>query len=576
MKTKILPFIKIVFLVLILSFFLLATTTSKGLSASGGWQMFQGNPARTGFSASSLPSNPKTLWQVTVGSLRELGIDGFETKRPVIDNNKVFFATSEVLGLNLENGKILWHYKDNTIPFYPGALAASDNKVFFAVNNTDLIDTMSVGHIYALKAETGEFLWKRQTQGSISHSKPLIAQNKIFIGDDAGYLSAISVNDGSLIWEKKVVNDGVIHASPAFADGKVFITTEGDARYYENPQNPSSVIALNPETGEIFWTFAISYVENRVNLIHSTAAVSDGTLYVGSENGWFYALSANDGSLIWKKEIANGAGLTGSSAPAGIGYGKVFIGTWQGKFFALSAENGETIWESSFGYANNAAPIIASSKVCVSGSNNSFYCLNEANGKLIWQKNLSATAAALSNDILIVPASTGDNFNNQTSVLTAFTEEAVSSPALEPTVPPTAPVTPLPDETQVIQPSEALSSSPITSPGADETQAKEASCGNTICEELGGEDENTCPQDCIPGQEHPVVSPGEKVVVQNVAAEESAGIQKDKNYLKIGLFIGGLILASGGAIGIWFFWKKRKKLVISPDSNSLNNANHKP
>lgn len=550
MKTKILPFIKIIFLVLIL----FSLHPSFSFAQQSEWQMFQGNPARTGFSASSLPSNPKTYWQVTVGDLRELGIDGTEGSRPVIDNNKVFFSTSEVFSLNFENGKILWHYKDESIPFYPGALAAGDNKVFFTVNNTSLIDTMSIGYIYALNSETGQFLWKYQTQSSISHSKPLIAQNKIFIGDDAGFLYAISASDGNLVWQTKVVNDGEIHASPAYADGKVFITTEGDARYYESPQNPSSVLALNPETGEILWTFAIDYMLDRVNLIHSTPAVSDGALFVGSENGWFYALSANDGSLIWEKEIANGTELTGSSAPAGIGYGKVFIGTWQGKFFALSAENGETIWESSFGYANNAAPIIASSKVCVSGNNNSFYCLNEASGKLIWQENLSAAAAALSNGILIIPASTGDNFNNQTSVLVAFADETAPSFTSEPTAPPAAQATvPL-----TMPPTEGLSPSLIISPVVDETENKEASCGNTICEQTGGEDEKTCPKDCIPGEAQPLDSETDNLVVNKEAQLEK---QKQKNYLVIGLAAGGLLLASGAGFGIWFFWKKRKKVA---------------
>ncbi len=378
---------------------------AQGESASGGWPMFHGNAARTGFSDSKVPSKPNVLWQITTKT---------DAVRPVVENGQVFFAADYVFAANLQDGKILWKYKDESVPFYPNGLAAANNKVFATVNDTDNLQTMRVGLVYGLDAETGKFLWKTQIAADPSHSLPLVAEGKVFIGDDSGTLNALDAATGKILWQKKLVGDGEIHSSPAYADGLVFIGTEGDARYQENPRNPSSMLALKPATGEIVWQFPIDYAPDRVNLIHATPAVANGVVYFGSENGWFYALNATDGSLIWKKELATGREMVGTSAAAGLGYGKVFVSLWSGKFLALDQKSGETVWEFSYeGEGTDSSPVVADSKVCLGANEGYFYCLDAETGGVLWKEKLGGPSAALASGILIVPG----------PVLLAFADE---------------------------------------------------------------------------------------------------------------------------------------------------------
>ncbi|MBM4402112.1 MAG: PQQ-binding-like beta-propeller repeat protein, partial [Candidatus Cloacimonetes bacterium] len=309
------------------------------------WPTFHGDAARTGFSSSPAPSTPNVLWQLTVGQIRELGTDGIETNWPIIYQNKVFLAGIEVRALDLKTGKILWRYHDQETPFFPHGLAASNGKLFVTVNDTDNLQTMKKGFVYALDAEQGQFLWKAQLAKDASHSLPLVVEGKVFVGDDSGTLNALDCESGKILWQKKLVGDGEIHASLACADGLIFIGTEGDARYTTSPKNPSSVFALSLSKGEVVWQFPIDYTPSGTNLIHSTPAVSNGVVYVGSENGWFYALTAANGNLVWKKKLADeGRSMVGPSAAAGLGYGKVFVSIWAGKFLALDQKTGETIW----------------------------------------------------------------------------------------------------------------------------------------------------------------------------------------------------------------------------------------
>ena len=351
----------------------------------------------------------------------------------MVADDKVFFADEEqVFALSLSKGEILWQYRDQNNPrFFPRGSAVGDGRIFVTVNDNSLIKNMRTGFIYALHSESGKFLWKTQIASAPSHSLPLVIEEKVFIGDDSGSLNALDAATGKILWQKKLVGDGVIHSSPAYADGLVFVGTEGDARYTPSPKNPSSMFALKPAAGEIVWQFPIDYVPDRVNLIHATPAVSKGIVYFGSENGWFYALKANDGSLVWKKELAQGREMVGTSAAAGLGYGKVFVTLWSGKFLALDQKTGETIWEFSYeGNGTDSSPVVADDKVCAGAHGGNFYCLNAETGKVLWQENLGGPSAALANGILIAANAEGG--------LVALSDEGQTALNLPVTTPPTS------------------------------------------------------------------------------------------------------------------------------------------
>jgi outer membrane protein assembly factor BamB len=411
-------------------------TTAVSALLISGWPTFHGDAARTGFSDSPAPAEPRVLWQLAVGQLREFEGGGFETNWPIIYQDKIFLAGIEVRALDLKSGKILWRYRDGTVPFFPHGLTAADGKVYVTVNDTDNLQTMKVGYVYALEVETGKFLWKTQITKDPSHSLPLVTEGKLFVGDDSGTLNALDAASGKILWQKKLVGEGEIHSSPAYANGLVFIGTEGDARYQENPRNPSSMFALNPTSGEIVWQFPIDYTPDRVNLIHATPAIANGVLYFGSENGWFYALNASTGNVIWKKELARGRDMVGTSAAAGLGYGKVFVSLWSGKFLVLDQKSGETVWEFAYeGNGTDSSPVVADGKVFLGAHEGYFYCLEAETGEVLWQEKLGGPSAALANGILIVPNSlAGENTGDpETPVLVAFATEGQTSLGWAPT-----------------------------------------------------------------------------------------------------------------------------------------------
>ena len=399
--------------------------------AQTNWPTFHGDNARTGFSSSKSPSKPNVLWKWTLNDFMQINYEGnFEGNWPIIDDGKVFIAPEDIFALDLKTGKKVWSYAEKGRGFFPRGLAAGNGKIFISVNAGDNLRNLPPGYVYALDESTGNFLWKYQTQRGVSHSLPLFANNKVFVGDDSGNIYALNADNGNLIWKKYLENAEVIHSSPAYSNGVIFVGTEGSQR---SNVMPSHLYALDAETGKELWRFKVDYIQGKLNLIHATPAILDGIVYVGVENGYFYALNAKDGSLIWKNKIASGAEeLIGVSAAAALGYGKVFTGTYEGKFLALDQKDGKIVWEYNFGKANaDSSPILADNKVYFGvgeGGDEYFYSFNAENGNVIWKEKLGGSSGALANGILIVPNRLiEDNFKPSTPVIIAFSDEGKES-----------------------------------------------------------------------------------------------------------------------------------------------------
>lgn len=70
-----------------------------------------------------------------------------------------------------------------------------------------------------------------------------------------------------------------------------------DTVYFAS-SSQSKVYALNAETGAVRWIF---FAEGPIRF---APALSDGRLYVGSDDGCVYCLSGKDGALLWKRRVA--------------------------------------------------------------------------------------------------------------------------------------------------------------------------------------------------------------------------------------------------------------------------------
>jgi eukaryotic-like serine/threonine-protein kinase len=108
--------------------------------------------------------------------------------------------------------------------------------------------------------------------------------------------------------------------------------------------------------------------------------VDNGTLYIGSYSGFFYALDPLTGAKKWSVEMPKGADGTPTVVD-----GLVYVGCLDGKMYALDATNGTKKWEFFHGKANdNSTPMVANGLIYV-GGDTKIFCLDAKTGVKKWE-----------------------------------------------------------------------------------------------------------------------------------------------------------------------------------------------
>jgi eukaryotic-like serine/threonine-protein kinase len=133
-----------------------------------------------------------------------------------------------------------------------------------------------------------------------------------------------------------------VWGSPSLSDGTVFIGSD-DGNLY----------ALDARSGNLEWKFASQ------GIVRSKPAVEAGLVYFASDDGNLYALHVANGDKAWSTNIGNFLDKTtredlgGSPDPNGYDYvqsspivadGTVFVGSLDGNLYALAADTGAVQW----------------------------------------------------------------------------------------------------------------------------------------------------------------------------------------------------------------------------------------
>lgn len=142
---------------------------------------------------------------------------------PVIDNN-ILFSTSyhgTLSAVNLANAQVVWMRTNSSYE----APVVQNNQVF-AVDET--------GRVLAFDESTGTTLWQQKDFLYRFVSAPAIVNSDVVVGDYAGYVHFLSINDGHPLARYEVSSSG-IKAQPLVYNNEVIVTT-----------NDGKVVALQP------------------------------------------------------------------------------------------------------------------------------------------------------------------------------------------------------------------------------------------------------------------------------------------------------------------------------------------
>jgi len=156
----------------------------------------------------------------------------------------------------------------------------------------------------------------------------LITDRLLVIGTDGkiGHVYAFERTTGAVLWKYKVNDRGVASDIIRVGEDSCFVTLGNE------------LVCVDLETGKPKWSFRSSYSGTDDCLTCSSPAVSEGRVFFGGLDGFAYALDADNGKLVWKRDL--GAKVTTSATVKG---NSVYLGTDKRRVYRLSADSGEIL-----------------------------------------------------------------------------------------------------------------------------------------------------------------------------------------------------------------------------------------
>ncbi len=117
------------------------------------------------------------------------------------------------------------------------------------------------------------------------------------------------------------------------------------------------------------------------NITYSNAVFANGLVYVGSSDGYIYALNAANGEGVWTTQLSSGGpkDLTALAASDKV----VVVALANSNMAGLNASTGKVLWTGGT-YGANSDPIMAGGLVYFSSIDRHLYALNEETGTIAW------------------------------------------------------------------------------------------------------------------------------------------------------------------------------------------------
>ncbi|MGB0590312.1 MAG: PQQ-binding-like beta-propeller repeat protein [Myxococcota bacterium] len=166
--------------------------------------------------------------------------------------------------------------------------------------------------------------WTKETGDSVEGKALVAPDGRVFVGSGDGFLYALNA-DGTDIWKTDVGGQlqNAMHQDPE--SGDIFIQA-----------GLKNLTRVEDETGDELWSVPIEGWQQGTNGI---TVDDEGILYVSGALGGIFAVSPDDGEILWSMDLADeSADVTDEQFYAApfINNGKLYIGNENTFFYALN------------------------------------------------------------------------------------------------------------------------------------------------------------------------------------------------------------------------------------------------
>lgn len=249
----------------------------------------------------------KALWKADGA----IDIDSFSNS--IAETNQIFIGDNQgdLLAIDSNTGKELWRqkiYQDYS--WDRGWFTHYNNSVLVLTYSSeciispcgDLVYEKEYFEIIALTAKTGKLLWKsaplynRLFYSSSTIDDTLYIESRPIDGEDNRYATAMDLVTGELRWDLlfQDANEFRINTSTI---NVAFISITSYKGGINDFRKLSKFIAVDEFTGKIIWQFNTDVSHGDLSYL-----INDDFVYIGTKDGFVYALESTTGNVIWQTE----------------------------------------------------------------------------------------------------------------------------------------------------------------------------------------------------------------------------------------------------------------------------------
>jgi outer membrane protein assembly factor BamB len=220
---------------------------------------------------------------------------------------------------------------------------------------------------------------------------PIVANGRVYTMDTLGAVRSFDARTGAMYWASQTPDDkgneaALYGGGIAYDNGRIYATN-----------GLGYVSALSEQTGGIIWRVRPG------GPLRGAPTISNGAVYVISEDNQVYSLKEDDGSTNWSEAASlEIAGIFGAASPA-VGQGTVVAGFSSGELNGYRYENGRQVWGDTLQRTSirtsvsslsdiDADPVIDNGQVFAIGAGGRMVALDLVSGQRMWELNIAGIA----------------------------------------------------------------------------------------------------------------------------------------------------------------------------------------